>query len=141
MQATRAWLGSAVEWLVAGALTLLALSALAVATREFQTVTAGTPVIAREFTQPEPPAAVPERAVSVPMLLLSGGTTIRIGATISQVAAALGRQAEIGTQWVEPMLGGERLTRFYEHHGATFVLVFEALTKEREPRVAGIYVH
>ena len=77
---------------------------------------------------------MPERAVSVPMLLLSGGTTIRIGATISQIAAALGRQAEIGTQWVEPMLGGERLTRFYEHHGATFVLVFEALTKPEHVR-------
>ncbi len=141
MQATRARFGSAIEWVIAGTLTLLTFTAGAVVVRELRTLGAVMPVIARESTPSPSPIGVPSRAVSVPVLFLAEGKAVRVGETASQVAAHLGRQAEVGAQWVESTPLGDRLTRFYEHQGARFVLVFEAFKRNPEPRVAGIYLH
>jgi hypothetical protein len=43
-------------------------------------------------------------------------------------------------QSVEPSPAGERLTRFYEHAGTDFILVFEPFAPGQEPRVAAIYL-
>ena len=43
-------------------------------------------------------------------------------------------------QSVERAPNGERLTRFYEYAGTRFVLVFEPLRSEGEPRIAAIYL-
>jgi hypothetical protein len=111
--------------------------------REARTTSAvSTRVIAREASVPArpAPAAVPPRAVSVPILLLSDGTAVRAGESLSDVAARLGCQAEVGAQAVERAPNGERLTRFYEHAGSRFVLVFEPLEPEAEPTVTAIYL-
>jgi hypothetical protein len=86
------------------------------------------------------PAAVPPRAVSVPVLPFLDGKEIRIGETVSAVAARLGRSAESGRQEVDRGSLGERLTRFYEYAGSRFILVFEPFERNGEVRVAAIYL-
>jgi hypothetical protein len=86
------------------------------------------------------PAAVPPRAVSVPVLPFLDGKEVRIGETVSVVAARLGRAAESGRQEVDRGSLGERLTRFYEYAGSRFILVFEPFERNGEVRVAAIYL-
>ena len=86
------------------------------------------------------PAAVPARAVSVPVLPFLDGKEVRVGETLSAVAARLGRAAEIGRQEVDRGSLGERLTRFYEYAGSRFILVFEPFERNGEARVAAIYL-
>ena len=144
MEATRVRVESVLEWVLAAACMLVALAVGSLVVREFRTVSAVTSVIAREAPLPAPaapaPAAVPPRAVSVPVLLLPDGNAVRVGETLSEVAARLGRQAEAGAQAVERAPNGERLTRFYEHAGARFVLVFEPFERNAEPQVTAIYL-
>ena len=132
---------SFIEWAVAAAFIVAILAAGSVAVREVRTVNAVTPVIARE-ARPDPPvsAGVPSRAVSVPVLLLADGKAIRVGDSLSAIALRLGRQAEVGVQSVERAPNGERLTRFYDHVGTRFVLVFEPVEREAEPRIAAMYL-
>jgi hypothetical protein len=142
MEATRARFGSAIEWLLAAAFIIAALVVGSIVVRELRIVSAAMPVIARE---PQPaaaaiPAGVPARAVSVPVLLLPDKKEVRVGDTVAQVAARLGRAAEVGSQVVERSRFGERLTRFYEHAGTRFVLVFEPFEAGGQPKVAAIYL-
>jgi hypothetical protein len=142
MEAIRARFGSALEWLVAAAFIVALIAVGSIVWRELRTATATLPVIAHE-PQAEtaaPPAGVPARAVSVPVLLLPGGNAVRVGEGVAAIAARLGRQAEVGTQTVERARFGERLTRFYEHLGTRFVLVFEPFEEKGEPKVAAIYL-
>ena len=141
MQATRARFGSALEWVLAAAIIAVVFLTGSIIWRELKTVSATMPIIARE-SQPSPivPAGVPARAVSVPVLLLQGEKQVRVGDTVSTVAARLGREAEVGSQIVERARYGERLTRFYEHQGTRFVLVFEPFEPHGEPKVAAIYL-
>ena len=142
MEAIRARFGSALEWVVAAAFIVAVVAIGSIVWRELRTVTATLPVIAHE-SQAEatvPPAGVPARAVSVPVLLLPGGTAVRVGEGVAAIAARLGRQAEVGTQTVDRARFGERLTRFYEHLGTRFVLVFEPFEEKGEPKVAAIYL-
>jgi hypothetical protein len=86
------------------------------------------------------PAGVPQRAVSVPLLPFLDGKEIRIGESVSAVAARLGRAAESGRQEIDRGSLGERLTRFYEYAGSRFILVFEPFERNGEARVAAIYL-
>jgi hypothetical protein len=86
------------------------------------------------------PDAVPPRAVSVPVLPFMDGKEVRVGETVSAVAARLGRAAESGRQEVDRGSLGERLTRFYEYAGSRFILVFEPFERNGEARVAAIYL-
>ena len=142
MATTRVRVESVLEWVLAAAFILVALAVGSLVVREFRTVSAVTSIIAREAPAPvaAAPAAVPPRAVSVPVLLLPDGNAVRVGETLSDVAARLGRQAEAGAQAVERAPNGERLTRFYEHAGSRFVLVFEPFERNAEPKVAAIYL-
>jgi hypothetical protein len=142
MEATRVRVESVLEWALAAAFMLVALAVGSLVVREVRTVSAVTSVIAREApaAASAAPAAVPPRAVSVPVLLLPDGNSVRVGETLSDVAARLGRQAEAGAQAVERAPNGERLTRFYEHAGSRFVLVFEPFERDAEPTVAAIYL-
>jgi hypothetical protein len=141
MEATRARFGSAIEWLLAAAFIVAAVAVASIVVRELRTVGAAMPVIARE---PQPASTlhtgVPARAVSVPVLLLAGKREVRVGDTVSAVAARLGRDAEVGSQIVERARFGDRLTRFYEHGGTRFVLVFEPFEAGGQPKVAAIYL-
>jgi hypothetical protein len=86
------------------------------------------------------PASVPARAVSVPVLPFLDGKEIKVGDTVSDVSARLGRAAEVGRQEVDRGSLGERLTRFYEYGGSRFILVFEPFERNGEARVAAIYL-
>ena len=141
MEATRARFGSAIEWVLAAAFIIAAVVVASIVVRELRTVSASMPVIAREPQAPAiVPAGVPARAVSVPVLLLPGKKEVRVGDSVSAIAARLGRGAEVGSQMVERSRFGERLTRFYELGGTRFVLVFEPFEARGEPRVAAIYL-
>ena len=140
MKAGRGQLVSMLEWAVAAGCVLLVAGVGSIAVREIRSVSAVTPVIARETATAAPaPAGVPPRAVSVPMLLLSDGNAVRVGDSLADIAARLGRQAEVGRQLIETGSRGDRLIRFYEHASDRFVLVLESLEPGAEPRVAAIY--
>src|SRR5262245_16365221 len=130
-------LTAVVEWLVA-ALFLLA------------TVAVGTMIvgelrpirIARNTPPARPlvttvPHGVPAGAVSVPLLPFLDGKEIRVGETVSAVAARLGRAAESGRQEIDRGSLGERLTRFYEYSGSRFIVVFEPFERNGEAREIG----
>lgn len=140
MEATRVRFESFVEWAVAAAFIAAMLAVSSLVVREFRTVSAVMPVIARESLPPAAPAGVPSRAVSVPVLLLADGREVRVGDTLPAVAARLGRQAEVGAHSVQRTPQGETLVRFYEHAGTQFVLVFEPFEWGGEPKVAAIYL-
>ena len=142
MEATRARFGSVLEWILAAACIVIAFVVVSLVMREVRTVSAALPVIAHEAqaSTSTPPAGVPARAVSLPVLLLPGGKEVRVGETVAAIAARLGREAEVGTQAVERARFGERLTRFYEHAGTRFVLVFEPFEQNGDPKVAAIYL-
>jgi len=134
-------LTAVLEWVVA-ALFLLATVAVGVMIlaelRPIQSAHA-TPLAARPIVSSVPPA-VPARAVSVPLLPFVDGKEVRVGETVSAVAARLGRAAESGRQEVDRGSLGERLTRFYEYSGSRFILVFEPFERNGEVRVAAIYL-
>jgi hypothetical protein len=141
MAATRTRFESLVEWVVAAAFLAAVLGIGSIVVREFRTVSALTPVIAREPVHTSPvPAGVPSRAVSVPMLLLHGGKEVRVGDTLAAITTRFTREAETGGEILDRAPNGERLTRFYEHEGTEFVLVFEPFEAGGVLRVAGIYL-
>ena len=141
MEATpvRVRLGSALEWFVAALFLVATLAVAALIVREMRVAPAAV-AAAPEPTSYAIPAAVPSRAISVPVLLLLDGKQIKVGDSVETVAATLGRSAEVGRQLVDRGALGERLTRFYEHDGTRFVLVFEPFERNGTPRVAGIYL-
>jgi hypothetical protein len=139
---TRVRLGSAIEWLVAAMFLLATLAVASLILRELRSHPAaqasepGAAAVASTAL----PAGVPARAISVPVLLLLDGREVRTGDTVDRVAASLGRSAEVGRQVVDRGALGERLTRFYEHQGTRFVLVFEPFERNGVLRVAAIYL-
>jgi hypothetical protein len=139
MEARRGRVESIVEWALAAACILGTVAIGSSVIREFRDVTAATPVIAREAPVLAAPAGIPAGAVSVPLLPLPDGKAVYLGDSLSQIAERFGRQAEVGTQSVERATHGERLTRFYEHAGSRFILVFEPREPDAEPKVAAIY--
>jgi hypothetical protein len=133
-----------VEWIVAAGFLFATIAVASLVVRELQgparigaspaSTPAARPLIAST------PAAIPPRAVSVPVLPFLDGKEIRIGATAAAVAASLCRAAESGRQEVDRGTLGERLTRFYEYAGSRFILVFEPFERNGEARVAAIYL-
>ena len=140
MQATRLRFGSILEWLFAAAfvagLALLAASFLL----EVQHVRPVMPVQAEPAPAHQTPTAVPPGAVSVPMLHLANGREVRLGDRLSEVTARLGAASRAAVESLERTATHEDITRFYEYAGTTFVVVFEALERNVEPRVAAIYL-
>ena len=139
--ASRLRIAPIVEWMVAAAFLFATVAVASLVVKELQgpaRFTAATPA-ARPLVA-SMPAAVPPRAVSVPVLPFIDGKEIRIGATAAAVAASLGRAAESGRQEVDRGTLGERMTRFYEYAGSRFILVFEPFERNCEARVAAIYL-
>ena len=141
MQATRVrpHFAPAAEWVVAAVFLLATLGVAGLIVRELRTVTRGAPqpvgVVAPASALP---AAVPERAVSVPALMLLDGVQIHVGDTIARVdqlvAVTPSRQA------VDRGALGERVTRFYDRQGTSFIVVFEPFERDGALRVAAIYL-
>jgi hypothetical protein len=130
------------EWLVAAAFLLATVAVGSLILRELRSAPVQrTPVTqaARPIISSIPPA-VPARAVSVPVLPFLDGKEVRVGETVSAVAARLGRSAEVGRQEVDRGSLGERLTRFYEYSGTRFIIVYEPFERNGEARVAAIYL-
>lgn len=130
-----------IEWMIAAAFLLATVAVASLVVRELRgpnRILAQTPA-ARPLGA-SMPAAVPPRAVSVPVLPFLDGKEIRVGQTAATVAATLGRAAESGRQEVDRGTLGERLTRFYEYAGSRFIVVFEPFERGGEPRVAAIYL-
>jgi hypothetical protein len=140
METTRVRFGSILEWLLAAAFIAAAASVVSIVAGEFGSVRAVMPVIAGERSVGDPPAALPPRAVSVPMLLLAGGTEVHLGDRASEVAVRLGNAAPVTSESIERSDVRERVTRFYDHLGKQFVLVFEGTLRDADPQVAAIYL-
>jgi hypothetical protein len=141
MEATpvRVRLGSALEWFVA-ALFLLATCGVGVLIFRELRMTPAAPVQAEARVPDALPAAIPARAISVPVLLLLDGKQVKVGDTVDAVARSLGRSSEVGRQLADRGALGDRLTRFYDYSGTRFVLVFEPFERNGSMRVAGIYL-
>ena len=133
-------LASVFEWLIAASFLVatVVVGSLLVRELRFSPPARALPA-ARPLVATIPPA-VPTRAVSVPVLPFLDGKEVRVGETVSAVAARLGRAAEVGRQDVDRGSLGERLTRFYEYSGSRFILVFEPFERNGEARVAAIYL-
>jgi hypothetical protein len=140
MDATRARVSSLVEWLTAIA-CLVAVAAIgSVLARDISTVTAVAPVIAHEEALPDPPAIVPPRSVSVPLILLADGAALRVGDTAAAMVAHLRLDSEVAPPAIDRTALGERVTRFYAQNGQRFVVVLQASAGGGEIRVAAIYL-
>lgn len=139
---TRPWLRLApvVEWVIAAAFLSATLAVGSMIVRELRAVTPVRTAPAARPIAASIPAAVPARAVSVPVLPFIDGKEIRVGETASAVAAKLGRAAENGRQEIDRGSLGERLTRFYEYAGSRFIVVFEPFERNGEARIAAIYL-
>jgi hypothetical protein len=131
----------AMEWLLAAAFLACLTAVGAMVVREVRTspLPPRTALVARVLST-SVPAAVPARAVSVPMLPFQDGKEVKVGDSVSTVATALGRAAEVGRQEIDRCTLGERLTRFYEYGGARFILVFEPFERNGEVKLAAIYL-
>lgn len=129
-----------VEWLIAAGCLAAAVWVGAMLANELRAPSRREPGRAAALPAVDVPAVVPARAVSVPLLPLADGKELRIGDTLTSVAALLGRAAESGRQVVDRGSVGERLTRFYEYAGSRFILVFEPFERDGDVKVAAIYL-
>lgn len=139
MDATRFRVGAVLEWLLAAAGVIALLAAGSLVVHQVRTVSAVTPVIAREVPASVvgAPASVPPGAISLPMLLFPDGKGVRLGETWSEVTARIGKG--IGAPVAERVPNGERVVTRHEYAGTLFQLVFEPLARDEEPRLAAIY--
>jgi len=141
MEATRARVSSLLEWLAAGACIIGLVAAGSVLVRDLRTVAGATPVIAHEEESvPEPPAVIPSRSVSVPVLLLSDGAELHVGDTAEELAQRLRHGSEVAPRSIDRVAAGERVTRFYAEGGQRFAIVLQPLADDGQVRVAAIYL-
>jgi hypothetical protein len=140
MVASRARVLSVLEWIAAIICIIGVMAIGSVLVRDLRTVSAVTPVIAHEEPIPDPPAAVPARSVAVPMLLLSDGSALRVGDTVTDLSKRLGADAEVAPRAIDRTAAGERETRFFARGGQRFAVVLEPLAGDGEARVGAIYV-
>ena len=136
MDAVRVRLGSLVEWAIAALFLVASVGVASLAMRELRaTAATSSPV---PIFAVAAPAGLGDRAVSVQHLLLSTGKEVRVGSTLAEVAATLGRAAETGQERADIGPLGERVTRFYDYGGTRFALVFEPV--QGQSRVTAIYI-
>ena len=128
------------EWVIAAAFLLATIAVGSLILRELRPAQPALAAVSARPLVASVPPAVPARAVSVPVLPFLDGKEVRVGETVSAVAARLGRSAEVGRQEVDRGSLGERLTRFYEYSGSKFILVFEPFERDGEARVAAIFL-
>jgi hypothetical protein len=140
MDTTRARISSLFEWLVALACIFGVAAIGSVLMRDMSNVAAVAPVIAHEEPPPDPPAAVPPRSVSVPVLLLANGSELRVGDVAVDALAHLRAESEVAPRAIDRTTLGERVTRFYAQNGQRFAVVLQPLAADGDVRVAAIYL-
>ena len=140
MDVVRTRVGSAFEWAVAVLFLIATLAVTSLVLRELRAAAStSAPAPSGSAFAAGAPAGLPERAVSVPLLLLAEGKEIKVGHSAERVASVLGREAETGAQRSDKGPLGERVTRFYDFSGTRFALVFEA-PGGGAPKVTAIYI-
>lgn len=140
MDALRVRFGSVLEWAVAAAFFAATLAVAALIVHDLRGSGVHAAVASATVVVTDVPASVPAGAVSLPVLALRDGKTVRVGDTVTAVSAALGAGAETGREQADQGRLGERLTRFYDCGGFRFVLVYEPFERNGERRVSGIYL-
>lgn len=133
-------LAAALEWVIAALFLAATLSVTVMIIRELRGSPSSVSAAPSVQELPTRPPAVPEQAVSVPILALADGVQLHVGDTLASVSSRLGRAAEVGRQEVDKGQVGERLTRFYDVQGKRFILVFEPIEKDGEQRIAAIFL-
>lgn len=139
MDATRRRFGSFVEWLCAAAAAAGVVMGLASAVQEFRSVRAVVPVSA-EAVDTTVVAGVPPDVVGVPLLLLADKREVRLGERLADVAEHLGSAAQLVSESFENTAVGRRITRFYDDLGVQFVIVFDEVGHNTDPRVSAIFI-
>jgi hypothetical protein len=141
MDALRVRLGPALEWAVAAAFLAATIAVATLILRDIRGsgIHPAAPVAAAMVVK-DVPSSVPKGAVSLPVLSLANGKTVRIGDSVANVSASLGSTAETGREQADQGRLGERLTRFYDYAGFRFVLVYEPFERNGERRVSAIYL-
>lgn len=145
MDSTRSKVSALAEWVAAAALLAGMLAGGSVALREFRTMAsvvpgAVIPAMTREAVAQVPTASVPDRAVSVPVLLLADQLEVRVGDAAADVQRRLAQAVDATTPSAERGPNGVRQTRVLDYAGTQFVLVLEPFERDAEPRVAAIYL-
>jgi len=145
MEVTRARVGSLLEWAVAAMCVFALLVACSWMLRAWHRApTPIVPVAAEAFdalvTMVLPPAAVPPRVVSVPLVLLSSGSQLRVGDSESSAAGKLPASWRAGDDMLDRSTGGTRITRAYDDGARKFQIVLDS-SGDGERRVSAIYVH
>ena len=141
MDSSRVSVRAIAEWVVAAAILAGIAAGGTVALREFRTVAAVMPVSARDSAAQVPTAGVPDRSVSVPVLLLSENLEIRVGDAAADVMKELADAREVQPPAEERGPQGVRETRVFDAAGTRFVLILEPFEHDAELRVAAIYLH
>lgn len=142
MDVVRARVGSAVEWVVAAVFLMATLAVASLVLRELRAAASATPpaTMSAAVSAAALPAHIPEKAVSVPLLILAPEKEIRVGDSAARIAAVLGREAETGVQQSDIGPLGDRTTRFYDFSGTRFALVYEPTEKGGAHKVTAIYL-
>jgi hypothetical protein len=141
MDALRVRFGSVLEWAVAAAFFAATVAVAMLILHDVRGAGGRSPsVTTAAVVINDVPSSVPKGAVSLPVLTLRDGKTVRIGDTAPSVAAALGPAAETGREQSDQGRLGERLTRFYDYGGFRFAVVYEPFERNGERRVSGIYL-
>jgi hypothetical protein len=145
MEVTRARFGSLLEWAVAALCAFALLIVGSWMLKELHRApTPIVPVAAEGFdaavTTVLPPAAVPSRVVSVPIVLLSSGLELRVGESESSAAGKLNASWRAGDDMLERAAGGTRITRAYDDGARKFQIVLDPAADGVERRVSAIYV-
>jgi hypothetical protein len=145
MEVARARFGSLLEWALAAACALALLVAGSWTLRELHHAPVPVvPVSAEGMSEPAstvlPPAAVPPRAVSVPLLLLSSGSELRVGELESTAAGKLRPGWRAAEDSLERAPHGTRITRAYDDGARRFMVVLDPPSERSERRVTAIYV-
>lgn len=140
MDSSRVSVRAIAEWVVAAGILAAVVGGGTVALREFRTVAAVMPVSAREAAAQVPTAGVPDRAVSVPVLLLANDVEVRVGDAAADVMKRLGSARELQPATAERGPRGVRETRVFTAAGTRFVLVLESFEDDSAMRVAAIYL-
>ena len=140
MDALRVRVGSVLEWAVAATFFAATLAVASLILRDVRGPAVQPAAHASAVTINDIPSSVPTNAVSLPMLALANGATVRVGDSVTSVSATLGPAAETGREQADQGRLGVRLTRFYDYGGFRFVLVYEPFERNGERRVSAIYL-
>ena len=140
MDVLRPRLAAALEWAVAAAFLAATVGVASLILHDMRGPSVRAAASAPPAAVAAIPASVPLAAVSVPVLTFSDGRNIRVGDAATAVTERLGRSADTGREEVDRGRLGQRLTRFYEHAGFRFIVVYEPFERNGAPRISGIYL-